>query len=96
MIASYTSMTIWQLLSLLAAGVFASIGQFAITLAYKYAPGKEISIFDYSNIIFSAIISLVLFGVLPDHWSIIGYLIIFSASLYIFIYNKNLDKKENK
>ena len=96
MLASYTHMTIWQLLSLLAAGAFASIGQFGITLAYKYAPGKEISIFDYSNIIFSAIISLVLFGTLPDYLSIIGYLIIFSASLYMFIYNKNLDKNENK
>lgn len=96
MLASYTPMTIWQLLSLLAAGAFASIGQFGITLAYKYAPGKEISIFDYSNIIFSAIISLVLFGTLPDYLSIIGYLIIFSASLYMFIYNKNLDKNENK
>ena len=57
MIATFTPMKILQLLSLLCAGVFASIGQFGITLAYKYAPAKEISIFDYTNIIFSAIIS---------------------------------------
>ena len=96
MIATFTPMKILQLLSLLCAGVFASIGQFGITLAYKYAPAKEISIFDYTNIIFSAIISLFIFNVLPDKYSVLGYLIIFIAALYMFIYNKKLDKSEVK
>lgn len=94
MLISYKSMNIIQLTFLILAGVFASLGQFGVTLAYKYAPGKEISIFDYTNIIFSAIISLVFFGVLPDYLSVIGYLIIFSASLYMFMYNKKLDNIE--
>ena len=94
MIAVYKSMTIRQLIYLVLAGIFASIGQFGVTLAYKYAPSKEISIFDYSNIIFSAIISLVIFGVLPDYLSVVGYLIIFGASFYMFLYNKKLDKIE--
>ena len=96
MILTYTPMSIWQLLSLLCAGIFASIGQFGITLAYKYAPAKEISIFDYTNIIFSAIISLFMFNVFPDKYSIIGYLVIFIAALYMFIYNKKLDRNEVK
>ena len=94
MIFVYKPMSMLQLLYLLLAGVFASIGQFGITIAYKYAPAKEISIFDYSNIIFSAIISFMIFGVLPDALSFIGYGIIFIASLYMFIYNKKLDKIE--
>lgn len=92
MIASYTPMTWLQFIYLMLAGMFATIGQFGITLAYKYAPAKEISIFDYSNIIFSAIISMVIFDQLPDALSILGYIVIFSASLYMFIYNKKLDK----
>jgi drug/metabolite transporter (DMT)-like permease len=88
MLMSYTPMSITQLTYLILAGVFASLGQFGITYAYKFAPAKEISIFDYSNIIFSAIISLVLFGMLPDYLSIIGYVIIFIASLYMFTFNK--------
>jgi drug/metabolite transporter (DMT)-like permease len=90
----YKQMVLMQFIYLILAGIFASIGQFGITLAYSYAPAKEISIFDYSNIVFSAIISLLVFGVLPDLFSISGYLIIFSASLYIFLYNKKLDKIE--
>ena len=48
----YEPMTTMQFVYLILAGIFASLGQFGVTLAYKYAPAKEISIFDYSNIIF--------------------------------------------
>lgn len=91
----YEPMTFAQFMYLILAGVFASLGQFGITLAYKYAPAKEISIFDYSNIIFSAILSIFLFGVYPDHFSVVGYFIIFGAALYMFIYNKKQDKIKN-
>lgn len=96
MIIVYKEMSLSQIVYLILAGIFASIGQFGITLAYKYAKAKEISIFDYSNIIFSALISIILFGVIPDYLSIIGYIIIFIVSLYMFLYNKKLDKTENK
>lgn len=88
----YEQMTPVQFIYLILAGVFASLGQFGVTLAYKYAPAKEISIFDYSNIIFSAILSIFLFGVYPDSLSIVGYFIIFAAALYMFLYNKRQDK----
>lgn len=91
-ILMYEPMTFTQFIYLLLAGVFASLGQFGITLAYKYAPAKEISIFDYSNIIFSAILSIFLFGVYPDTLSVVGYFIIFAAAFYMFLYNKKQDK----
>lgn len=93
MIINYAPMTPLQLFYLILAGVFATLGQFAITLAYRYAPAREISIFDYSNIIFSAIISMVIFNQVPDVWSALGYVIIFLASFYMFIFNKKLDKE---
>ena len=88
----YEPMTMMQFVYLILAGVFASLGQFGVTLAYKYAPAKEISIFDYSNIIFSAILSIFLFGVYPDKLSVVGYFIIFAAAFYMFLYNKRQDK----
>lgn len=84
----YKPMSLIQFTYLILGGAFASIGQFGVTLAYKYAPAKEISIFDYSNIIFSAIISIIIFSTIPDKYSFIGYIIIFSASYYMFLYNK--------
>ena len=96
MLIVYKEMSMLQFVYLILAGIFASIGQFGITIAYKYSKAKEISIFDYSNIIFSAIISIVLFNVIPDYLSVIGYIIIFAVSLYMFLYNKKLDKIERK
>ena len=54
LIFNYHPMTLSQLLCLLGAGLSASGGQFAITAAYSYAPAKEISVYDYSQIIFAA------------------------------------------
>ena len=88
----YEPMTTMQFVYLILAGIFASLGQFGVTLAYKYAPAKEISIFYYSNIIFSAILSIFLFGVYPDKLSVVGYFIIFAAAFYMFLYNKRQDK----
>ncbi len=84
----YMPMTTLQLVYLLSAGVCATISQFSLTLAYGFAPAKEISIFDYTNVIFSAIISLALFGDLPDMYSILGYMIIFASALFMYFYNK--------
>jgi len=85
---NFQPMSIKQVIYMLLAGIFASIGQFGVTLAYKYAPAREISIFDYTNIIFSAILGFFLFNAVPDKFSIIGYLIIFGASYYMFKQNK--------
>ena len=85
---NFQPMSIKQVIYMLLAGIFASIGQFGVTLAYKYAPAREISIFDYTNIIFSAILGFFLFNAIPDKFSIIGYLIIFGASYYMFKQNK--------
>lgn len=80
----YHPMTAQQLLCLLAAGACAAIAQFSITTAYSLAPAREISLFDYTQVIFSAIIGLFLFGQFPDHWSILGYGIIIGVSAYSF------------
>ena len=93
-LAVYKPMTITQLVYLILAGIFASIGQFGITLAYKFAPAKEISIYDYSGIICSAILGIVFFNERPDIVSVFGYFVVFSAAFYMFLYNKNLDKTE--
>lgn len=89
----YEPMTAQQWIYLLAAGMSATIGQFGITIAYKFAPAKEISIFFYSTVVYSGIISVLLFGQIPDLWSILGYVAIFGASFYMFLRN-NRDLKE--
>lgn len=88
LICDYVPMNMNQFIYLILAGLMAAGGQFAITNAYSYAPGKDISIFDYSQIIFSAIAGLFVFGQIPDTYSIIGYAIIFVIA--IINYRMNL------
>ncbi|MBQ6464102.1 MAG: DMT family transporter [Pseudobutyrivibrio sp.] len=81
LIADYTPMAPIQWLYLILAGVSASLGQFAITTAYKYAPAKEISVFDYTQVIFAALLGIIFLGEVPVVTSIIGYTIIIGVAL---------------
>lgn len=70
-----------QLLWLLLCGVFGACGQFSITAAYTFAPAREISVYDYSQIIFSALLGFFVFGQIPDALSFLGYGIIILLAL---------------
>ena len=88
LIFHYHPMTGVQILTLLGAGLAAAGGQFGITAAYYHAPAKEISIYDYSQIIFSAVLGFFLFGQVPDKYSVLGYVIILAMAVWMFFYNK--------
>lgn len=92
-IYAYQPMTLQQTVYLLLGGVFATVGQFGITLAYKYAPAKEISVFNYFTVVFTAIFGLTFLGQMPDLFSFIGYFIIFSASFFMYMKNKEVEEK---
>lgn len=87
LIFQYHAMSLTQVIYLLLAGLAAAGGQFAITAAYCYAPAKEISVYDYSQIIFSAILGFFLFGQIPDFYSSLGYIIICGMAIFMFLYN---------
>lgn len=87
-IFQYESMTFEQWIMLILAGIFAAFGQFGLTIAYSYAPAKEISIFFYSTIIFTAMLSIFILNEVPDMLSVIGYFIIFGASYYMYMKNR--------
>ena len=88
MIFTFAPMTMMQLLMLICAGISAAGGQFSITAAYSYAPAREISVFDYTQIIFAAAMGYFVLGQIPDAFSVIGYVIICSASVIMFLHNK--------
>ncbi|HET7657137.1 MAG TPA: DMT family transporter [Bacillales bacterium] len=84
----YQPMTGLQIFYLVLIGLFATMGQFGITLAYKFAPASEISIFFYSTVLYATIISIVMFHQRPDLMSFIGYAVILAAMVYMFLRNK--------
>ncbi len=95
MLFFFQPMSLTQFLILLGAGAGAAGGQFGITAAYTYAPAREVSIYDYSLVFFAAIWSAVFFGELPDFISMIGYVIILTMSVMMFIVNNRQAQAQN-
>ncbi len=86
LIAEFQPMKTEQLLCLLMAGVSAAGGQIFITKAYTKAPAKEISVFDYTQVLFAALLGFVFFGQIPDWMSLVGYLIIIGSAIFKWNY----------
>lgn len=84
---NYTSMTLQQTLWLLGGGLCAAGGQFSVTGAYQCAPAREISVYDYSQVIFAAVLGFFLFGDRPDLLSVLGYIIICGMAVMNFLHN---------
>lgn len=80
-----------QVLYLIIMSALACAAQFALTAAYRYAPPSEISILDYSQILFSAIYGWLFFGQVSDRWSYLGYVVMITAAVLSF----RMKKKEN-
>lgn len=85
LLVDYHPMTMHQLLCLVGAGLMAAGGQFSITAAYNFAPAKEISVFDYTQVVFAAILGFFFLGQIPDLYSVIGYVIIIGVAVWSFL-----------
>ena len=91
MIMNFAPFSLKSFLYLILAGISASLGQFGITKAYLCAPAKEISVYDYTQVLFAAIFGFFLFGQVPDLLSIAGYILICGAGIAMFLYNRRRD-----
>ena len=87
--------TFKQLFLLILAGLAATLGQFGITSAYKFAPAREISVFDYTQVVFAALLGILFLHEIPVPLSIAGYAIIIGVAVFRWRYNLVKDA-ENK
>lgn len=77
-----------QFFLLLCASVCGCCGQLSVTVAYRYAPAAEISVFDYTSILFSALLGWLIFHQVADALSYAGYAILTAAALAMFFQNR--------
>lgn len=88
----HAPMSLGQLGFLMLAGLCGCVAQFAITRAYLYAPAKELSVYDYTQVIFATVWGYLLFDQVPDGLSVLGYLLVCGAGVGMFLYHKYKDK----
>lgn len=83
MIFNFRPMTLQQVIYLVLVGVSATIGQFGITFAYKFAAAKNIAVFEYSQIVFASLLGFFLFSEVPTLSNFIGYGIIILVGMFM-------------
>lgn len=85
MIYFYKPLPLHTVIYLILAGLCYIVVEFTIILAYKYAPARDIAVFRYTDVIFSAILGFLVFGKLPSMTNIIGYVCILVAAILIVL-----------
>ena len=93
LILNYKPMTPKQWMFLILTGIAAAGGQIFITKAYAKAPAKEISVYDFSIVLFAAFFGFLFLGQIPDIYSIIGYVIIVGIAVFKWRYMLSKQKK---
>ena len=71
------------------AGMFGSVGVVCLTNAFRLAPAATISPFEYTALIWATLLGFLLWGELPDTYTLIGSGIVISSGLYI-IYRETI------
>ena len=90
------NLTMMNVLLLVGAGVAFTLGQVALTVAYKNAPASEISMYDYIGLIIAAMYGFMFFKEIPDFLSFLGYIIIIGASILNILNGKKSSNNEIK
>jgi len=64
-------------------GALASFGHYLLIMAIRLAPPMILSPFIYSQLVWSIALGYLVFGDVPDHWTLIGSAIVVSSGLYM-------------
>lgn len=83
--------TLWLLVPLL--GVFGAFGHYVLIIAHKLTSPNVLAPFAYTQMIWMILLGFVLFGDLPDGWTLAGTAIISASGLYI-LHRERLKAKE--
>ena len=78
-----------QFMLLMLISLFGSLGQVFITYAYRFAPASEISIYNYSGILFSTVLGAAILGEPVKSTSILGGALVAIASIMVYIYGNS-------
>lgn len=69
-------------LVLAALGLLSAAGQYVLIRAFTLAPASRLAPFSYSQMLWGVLAGLLMFGEVPDIWSLCGILIIVAGGLY--------------
>jgi len=72
-----------MLLCLVAIGILGGLAQMALTEAYRLAPVSIVAPFEYSSLLFAAVLGYAIWGQVPDLFVWLGAAVVVASGLYI-------------
>ena len=65
-------------------GVFGGIGHWLLIIAHRYAPASLLAPLSYTSILWMTTSGYLVFGHLPDGWTVVGAAVVIASGLYVF------------
>lgn len=93
-VLAWQTPTAWQTLWLLVIGFFGPIGQYVAIRAFRLGEASALAPVDYARLLFAVGAGFLVFGELPDRWTVLGATIIVSSTLYITFREARLAKAQ--
>lgn len=93
MLMNFVMPTLFEGVMLIFIGIFAGLGQIALTNSYLLAKASEVSIYNYSGIIFSMFFGFIFLQQTVKATSLIGAALVIIAGAIVFFGNRKLEKK---
>ena len=84
-----TPQTVPEWAGLFGMGLFASFGHYCLILAHQRAPASILSPFTYTQLAWMIGLGYLLFGDLPDIWTLVGVSIVICSGLYLLSLERN-------
>jgi len=70
-------------LLLLSMGVYGGLGHYAFIVAHRHAPASTLAPFLYIALLTHSTAGYLVFGQVPDHWTLVGAAIVIATGLYL-------------
>lgn len=90
----WQSLTYWQVMALIGAGLCGGVGQILMTQCYRYAELSTIAPFEYSSMLLAIVVGYFAFGEVPTLYTLIGGVIVVGAGLFIIWRERQLGLKK--
>ena len=79
--ATPASGPVW--LAMAGVAAFGALGHWLLILAHKRAPASIVAPFFYAQLLWATLLGWLVFGEVPDRWTLVGGVIVMSSGLYL-------------
>lgn len=92
----WQALTLQQTIALVAAGFLGGLGQILLTQSYRFAETSTIAPFEYTSVVLSIVIGLVLFAEYPSGAMLVGSAIVVASGIFIIYREHRLGLERGK